>query len=113
MMNARQMHNVWARIRGEAIIGPCFIDGMLKSRIYLKMLENIIDFLITEQLENQHEVERNLILTEDELFFQQDEDTPDYAVNVRHIASRVTEFDFLRFLFGALSKVLGLQNIVC
>ncbi|CAH1110991.1 unnamed protein product [Psylliodes chrysocephalus] len=44
--------NVWVGILGDHLIGPLFIPGNLNGEIYLEMLENAIDPLITEKLEN-------------------------------------------------------------
>lgn len=79
-----QKLNVWAGILGNAIVGPIFIDGTLNGGMYLELLDNVIDPLITEQLENQRDPEGNPMLDEYELFYQHDGAPPHYAINVRN-----------------------------
>ncbi|XP_071053327.1 uncharacterized protein [Onthophagus taurus] len=69
--------NVWVGILGDHIIGPLFIPGNLNGEIYLEMLENVIDPLITEKLENDP------LLLEQQLHFQQDGAPPHYAAPLR------------------------------
>lgn len=69
--------NVWVGILGDNLIGPLFIPGNLNGEIYLDMLENAIDPLITEKLENDP------LLLEQQLHFQQDGAPPHYAASVR------------------------------
>lgn len=78
-----QKINVWAGILGDAIIGPVFIAENLNGNIYLNMLENTIEPLITEALENQLDEEGNLLLAEEDLRFQQDGAPPHYVLPVR------------------------------
>lgn len=78
-----QKVNVWAGILGNAIIGPLFIEGNLTGNLYLNMLEEAIDPLITHELETQVDAEGNSILQEDLLTFQQDGAPPHYFLPVR------------------------------
>ncbi|KAL1488463.1 hypothetical protein ABEB36_014934 [Hypothenemus hampei] len=66
---------VWAGILGNAIVGPLFIGENLTGELYLHLLENEIDPLITTHLENQ--IGGN-ILQENEIRFQQDGAPPHY-----------------------------------
>jgi len=79
-----QKVNVWAGILGNKIIGPLFIEENLTGDLYLHLLENVIDPLITESLENQTDQHGNLLLDEQALFFQQDGAPPHYALPVRN-----------------------------
>lgn len=79
-----QKVNVWAGILGNTIIGPLFIEGNLTGDLYLNMLEETIDNLITHELETQIDAEGNLVLQEDLLSFQQDGAPPHYFGPVRH-----------------------------
>ncbi|XP_050295593.1 uncharacterized protein LOC126735594 isoform X2 [Anthonomus grandis grandis] len=74
-----QKINVWAGILGNAVIGPLFIEQNLTGELYLHLLEDVIDPLITTELENQV----GNILQENELHFQQDGATPHYFRPVR------------------------------
>ena len=65
----RQKINVWAGIFGGEIVGPIFIEENLTGELYLNILENVIDPLITLSLENQVN-EGNL--DKQNLHFQQD-----------------------------------------
>jgi len=76
-----QKLNVWARILGNEIIGPIFIDGNLTAELYLNLLQNKIDPLITQSLQNQ--VDEESWLDERHLHFQQDGAPPHYALRVR------------------------------
>src|SRR6202042_2167310 len=78
-----QKINVWAGILGNKVIGPLFINGNLNGGIYLDMLENTINPLITETIENQIEDDGNPILDEAEIYFQQDGAPPHYVLPVR------------------------------
>lgn len=72
-----QKLNVWAGILGDHLVGPFFIDGNLNGDIYLEMLEDLIDPMITEILENDNN------LFEDQITFQQDGAPPHYTLEVR------------------------------
>lgn len=72
-----QKLNVWMGILGDHLIGPVFIPGNLTGDVYLDLLENVIDLLITEALE----ADENLL--EEELRFQQDGAPPHFAAQVR------------------------------
>ncbi|KAJ4431161.1 hypothetical protein ANN_19756 [Periplaneta americana] len=48
-----QKINLWAGIYEDDIVGPIFIEGNLTGELYLNILENVIDPLITLLLENQ------------------------------------------------------------
>lgn len=48
------------------------------------MLENVIDSPSTEKLEYPPDVEGNQMLVEDRSFFQQDEASKHYAVNIQN-----------------------------
>lgn len=74
-----QKINVWAGILGNAVIGPLFIEENLTGELYLHLLEDVIDPLITTELENQV----GNILQENELHFQQDGAPPHYFRPVR------------------------------
>jgi len=78
-----QKVNVWAGILGNAIIGPLFIEENLTGNLYLNMLEDTIDPLITHELETQIDGDGNLLLQEDLLHFQQDGAPPHYFLLVR------------------------------
>lgn len=75
--------NVWAGILGDEIIGPIFIEENLTGHLYLELLENVINPLITQSLENQTNEDGNVMLEEDNLHFQQDGAPPHYALPVR------------------------------
>lgn len=75
--------NVWAGILGNAIIGPLFIQENLTGELYLNLLEEVIDPLITASLENQLDAGGNRILQEDLIHFQQDGAPPHYFLPVR------------------------------
>lgn len=75
--------NVWAGILGDQVIGPLFIQGNLNGAVYLDMLENAINPLITEAVENQRDADGNLQLDEEQLYFQQDGAPPHYVLPVR------------------------------
>ena len=77
----RQKINVRAGIFGDDIVGPIFIEENLTGRLYLNILENVIDPLITLLLEKLVN-EGNLVLDEQNLHFQQDGASPHYAVPV-------------------------------
>lgn len=79
-----QKINVWAGILGNKIIGPIFMEENLTGELYLDLLENVINPLITESLENQIDQDGNLLLDEENLFFQQDGAPPHYALPVRN-----------------------------
>lgn len=49
--------NMWADIFGKAIIGPIFIGENFTGNLYLTILEEIIDRLITVALETQFDAE--------------------------------------------------------
>nr|XP_022918112.1 uncharacterized protein LOC111427283 [Onthophagus taurus] len=105
--------NVWAGILGDQVIGPVFIDGNLNGEVYLDMLENTINPLITEALENQLDREENALLDENELHFQQDGAPPHYVLPVRQWLDNtfpnrwITRFDAIRlFLWGHLKSVV-------
>lgn len=78
-----QKINVWAGILGNEIIGPIFIEDNLTGQLYLNLLENVIDPLITQSLESQVDEEDNPLLDEQNLHFQQDGAPPHYALHVR------------------------------
>lgn len=78
-----QKLNVWAGILGNEIIGPIFIEGNLTAELYLNLLQNEIDPLITQSLQNQVDEEGNRWLDERHLHFQQDGAPPHYALRVR------------------------------
>lgn len=81
-----QKLNVWAGILGDHLIGPLFIQGNLNSEMYLNMMENEIDALITQTLEDDP------LLAEQDLHFQQDGAPPHYAAPVRrHLDMRYPE----------------------
>lgn len=67
-----QKINVWAGILGNAVIGPVFIEENLNGQLYLELLTDIINPLITESIENQVDERGDQLIQEDELFFQQD-----------------------------------------
>lgn len=78
-----QKLNVWAGILGNEIIGPIFIEENLTGQLYLNLLENVIDPLITQSLESQVDEEDNPLLDEQNLHFQLDGAPPHYALHVR------------------------------
>lgn len=84
-----QKINVWAGILGNQVIGPLFINGNLNGEMYLNMLENTINPLITEAIENQLDRDGNNFLDENELYFQQDGAPPHYVLPVRQWLNNV------------------------
>lgn len=78
-----QKINVWAGILGNEIIGPIFMEENLTGELYVNLLENVIDLLITQSLENQADQEGDMELDEQNLYFQQDGAPPHYALPVR------------------------------
>lgn len=72
-----QKINVWSGILGNHIIGPLFIPGNLTGEVYLNMLEDTIDPLITQIIEDDQNH------TADRLHFQQDGAPPHYVAPVR------------------------------
>lgn len=73
-----QKLNVWAGIFGDNIVGPFFLPGNLTGDMYLDLLENHIDPILTEIIENNA---GNYV--EDQIVFQQDGAPPHYALPVR------------------------------
>ncbi|EFN87922.1 hypothetical protein EAI_08475, partial [Harpegnathos saltator] len=71
--------NVWAGIFGNRIVGPLFLLGTsnLTAEMYLELLEDIIDPMLTDVIENDEHY------LEDQLVFQQDGASPHYAISVR------------------------------
>lgn len=78
-----QKINVWAGILGNTVIGPLFINGNLTAEVYLNMLDETVDGLITEAVENQRDQYGQPLISEDILHFQQDGAPPHYAALVR------------------------------
>ena len=78
-----QKVNVWAGILGNTIIGPLFIEENLTGVLYLNLLEEEIDPLITISVENQIDAAGNRILQEDLVHFQQDGAPPHFFLPVR------------------------------
>lgn len=78
-----QKVNVWAGILGDHVIGPLFIDANLTADLYLELLMDTIDPLITVLVENSRNDEGNLEFDIDNIFFQQDGCPAHYARHVR------------------------------
>lgn len=72
-----QKLNVWAGIFGNRIVGPFFLEGNLTGEMYLGLLEDTIDPMLTDIIEN----DQNYL--EDQLIFQQDGAPAHYALPVR------------------------------
>ncbi|KAL1491580.1 hypothetical protein ABEB36_012155 [Hypothenemus hampei] len=53
--------NVWEGILGNAVLGPLFMEENLTGERYLNLLEEIIDSLITTNLENQVDAAGNRV----------------------------------------------------
>lgn len=53
------------------------------TELHLDLFEHVVNLLITESLENQKDQHGNLLLHEENLFFQPDGAPPHYALSSR------------------------------
>lgn len=60
---------VWAGILGYKIIGPILMQENFTGQLYVYILENLINSLITESLENEIDQDINLLLDVENLYF--------------------------------------------
>lgn len=67
-----QKLNIWAGILGNYIIGPLFINENLIGELYLTLLRDIIDPMITQVVENAVGEDGQLEFDADNIHFQQD-----------------------------------------
>lgn len=75
--------NVWAGILGNSIIGPLFLQTNLNGDLYLEMLQDAIDPLITEVVENSIDYPQDEKIEEEKVVFQQDGCPAHYKKKVR------------------------------
>lgn len=74
--------NVWAGIFGDRLVGPFFLPGNLNGEMYLELLQDHIDPMLTEIIENNEQYQEN------QLILQQDGAPPHYALPVREYLDR-------------------------
>lgn len=53
--------NIWPDILGKTIIGPLIIEKNLSGELYLNLIDEIIDPLLTNIFEKQMDAAGNLI----------------------------------------------------